>query len=397
MSLASLPPNFRYIRQVAHSTFQTVSLGQLIRKSRPDAQGQIESGRWLQQQLPVRHARRIEDFLQLPHVVVSNPHIQRVLNQYLETFEAVTSFPTIENLDQAGKFRDILIKQMTKHGDGTRHIAEGYRQIRKMFPSIRLDDFLHCLFTSRIATRILMENFVIMHAPMENHVGVVRKDMRPQHIVESLSADLLKLTQSVYGCAPELEFRGNLDCTLDYIPRHIAYMLQEVLKNALRATVERHQNLGHGFSNLPAVVVELQKGDVHVIIKISDQGGGMSKKLQREAWQYGWTTVSPEPNDGDPIQPMGNRSDYHMKTELAGFGFGLPLTRLHAQYFGGDVFMQALPGHGIDMYLLLTHLKEGTPGCEQEDLATVLETQVQERGTFPPKSAVVVPELCVPV
>ena len=58
--------------------------------------------------------------------------------------------------------------------------------------------------------------------------------------------------------------------------------------------------------------------------------------------------------------------------ELAGYGFGLPLTRLHAQYFGGDVFMQALPGHGTDMYLLLTHLKEGTPSTETDDLSTLL-------------------------
>ena len=49
------------------------------------------------------------------------------------------------------------------------------------------------------------------------------------------------------------------------------------------------------------MVVELQKGDVHVIIKISDQGGGMPKKLQDEAWQYGWTTADNDHEDeGDP-------------------------------------------------------------------------------------------------
>lgn len=45
--------------------------------------------------------------------------------------------------------------------------------------------------------------------------------------------------------------------------------------------------------------------------------------------------------------------------------------RLHAQYFGGDVFMQALPGHGTDMYLLLNHLKEGSPSTEEDDPSTV--------------------------
>ena len=63
---------------------------------------------------------------------------------------------------------------------------------------------------------------------------------------------------------------------------------RELLKNAFRSTVERYlQKKGE----LPHVAVELQQGDIHVIFKISDQGGGMPKRVQREAWQYGWSTV----------------------------------------------------------------------------------------------------------
>lgn len=353
---------------------ESLSLGQLMRNSRPtDDAAQVTASRWLQGQLPIRFGRRIEDFLQLPHVVVSNPHIQKVLHHYLDTFDAVTSSPEVNDISGVEDFRNLISRQIAAHGEGTRLIAEGYRQVLHVFPHIRLDDFLRNLFTTRIATRILMENFCIMHSPQPGYTGVVRQGMRPLHLVQALASDLLRLTQNIYGCSPEVEYRGNLDCVLDYIPRHVSYMVQEVLKNALRATVERHQSNGHGFTDLPPVVVELQKGDVHVIIKISDQGGGMPKRMQQEAWQYGWTTASHEPADGEQTNPMGQVADINLRSEFAGFGFGLPLTRLHAQYFGGDVFMQALPGHGTDMYLLLTHLKEGTPSCEIEDLATILE------------------------
>ena len=84
------------------------------------------------------------------------------------------------------------------------------------------------------------------------------------------------------------------------------------------------------------------------------------------------------------------------RKELAGYGFGLPLTRrffdrvggllplrLHAQYFGGDVFMQALPGHGTDMYLLLNHLKEGSPSTEEDDPSTAL-TETENRSVNAP-------------
>eukprot|EP00405_Crypthecodinium_cohnii_P017921 CAMPEP_0206462506 /NCGR_PEP_ID=MMETSP0324_2-20121206/26020_1 /ASSEMBLY_ACC=CAM_ASM_000836 /TAXON_ID=2866 /ORGANISM="Crypthecodinium cohnii, Strain Seligo" /LENGTH=379 /DNA_ID=CAMNT_0053934677 /DNA_START=57 /DNA_END=1196 /DNA_ORIENTATION=+ len=371
MAVARLPSNFRKIREVARHPCDSISLGHLLRNTRPDTPSLIRAARWLQVQLPVRFARRIEDFVQLPHVVVSNPHINNVLQTYLDTFDAVNAFGEIHTEVEMEEFRHLINAHMAKHGDGTRLVAEGYRQIRHAFPHMILDEFLHGHFTSRIATRILMENFVIMHNSQEGYIGVVRQGMKPLKVIQGLAQELTRLTQNIYGTSPEVEYRGNLDCTLDYIPRHVSYMVQEVLKNALRATVERHQARVKNFEALPPVVVELQKGDVHVIIKISDQGGGMPKRLQQEAWQYGWTTVGDD-DPTDEAQPLG-RSEYNLKTELAGFGFGLPLTRLHAQYFGGDVFMQALPGHGTDMYLLLTHLKEGTPSTEIDDLSTILE------------------------
>mmetsp|Transcript_26241 Transcript_26241/g.53105 ORF Transcript_26241/g.53105 Transcript_26241/m.53105 type:complete len:174 (+) Transcript_26241:1-522(+) len=127
---------------------------------------------------------------------------------------------------------------------------------------------------------------------------------------------------------------------------------------------------------IPPVQVELQQGDIHVIIKIADQGGGMPKPVQEQVWQYGWTTVSSDADEscswGGMAATAAAQDRKRRQSELAGYGFGLPLTRLHAQYFGGDVNMQALPGHGTNMYLILTHLKEGTPSTEIDDLSTVL-------------------------
>jgi len=205
-----------------------------------------------------------------------------------------------------------------------------------------------------------------MRDPVEGHRGIVQRDLDPLPIIKSLADDLRDLTYSIYGKSPDIQFRGNLSCTLDYIPSHVQVIIREVLKNALRATVERHdKKVKNGGAAqdalLPPVVVELQKGDFNMIVKISDQGGGMPKTMQKEAWQYGWTSVDQQ-----------NWTTKSRRSELAGYGFGLPLTRLYAQYFGGEVFMQALPGHGTDVYLVLCHLKEGTPPTEMDDSATAL-------------------------
>lgn len=327
-------------------------MGEVMRRTNSDPDSLRYSGNFLRQELPVRFARRIEDFLRLPHVVVCNGNLNNVLSSYVHFFEALQQSTEINTVADEGRFLHLIVEQIHAQKEGVRFIAAGYRDVRMMYPDIRLDDFLHVHFTTRIACRILMDNYVAMRNPRPNHIGIVRQGMRPCSIVQSIVRELTDMTRTLRGRSPEVEYRGNLDCLLDYIPAHLQYMLREVLKNAFRATLDRNLE---GNGPLPPVIVELQQGDMHVIIKVSDQGGGLSKQLQADAWQYGWTSMT----DGK-------------KDELAGFGFGLPLTRLFAQYFGGDVFMQALPGLGTDMYLVLTHLKAGTPSTEIDDLSTVL-------------------------
>ena len=40
----------------------------------------------------------------------------------------------------------------------------------------------------------------------------------------------------------------------------------------------------------------------------------------------------------------------------AGLGVGLPLSRLFARYFGGDLEVMSIPGYGTDAYLRLNKL-----------------------------------------
>eukprot|EP00435_Cladocopium_sp_Y103_P034957 s2312_g9.t1 len=382
--MSGLPRSFRHIQMLAKQQSTTLTLGQLMRSTRSDSVSLIRQGQWLRNQLPIRFARRLDEFLQLPYLVVHNQNIKQVFDIYVNTFETVSDFPNIITERDEAAFADVIRQQLEKHQQVARLIAEGYREVRHMYPHLRLDSFLDRLFIARISARILMENYIRMRTPAEGFIGVVQKELSPLQVFQELSNEITRLTEAIYGVAPDIEFRGNLTCTLDYIPRHVQFMGQELLKNAVRATTERHKPrdapVGIGFASrserIPKVAVEVQKGDVHVIIKISDQGGGMPKRIQEEAWQYGWTTADHEEED-DPY------SGGTWRKELAGYGFGLPLTRLHAQYFGGDVFMQALPGHGTDMYLLLNHLKEGSPSTEEDDPSTAL-TETENRSVNAP-------------
>jgi pyruvate dehydrogenase kinase 2/3/4 len=41
---------------------------------------------------------------------------------------------------------------------------------------------------------------------------------------------------------------------------------------------------------------------------------------------------------------------------MAGLGYGLPISRLYARYFGGDLQVISMEGYGTDAYLHLKRL-----------------------------------------
>lgn len=123
----------------------------------------------------------------------------------------------------------------------------------------------------------------------------------------------------------------------------------ELLKNSLRAVVERY-----GVDNedqFPPVKVIVVEGGEDITIKISDEGGGIPRSALPMIWTYLYTTMSDEGLE-DTIQEgiQGHT------VPMAGFGYGLPLSRLYARYFGGDLRLISMEGHGTDVYISLNKL-----------------------------------------
>jgi len=172
---------------------------------------------------------------------------------------------------------------------------------------------------------------------------------------------------------------------LPYVAAHLDYMVSEILKNSMRAVSERHlreraaahgrfaaspREAGPGVRPPPAVVVRIcapPGGDV--TLRFSDQGGGIDPRHEGQVWQYGWTTVGAEEEeggegggqDGGVGAGVGGAGAGARRHEMAGLGFGLPLTRLYARYFGGELALQNMPGYGVDAFLTLRRLDRPPP------------------------------------
>lgn len=112
-------------------------------------------------------------------------------------------------------------------------------------------------------------------------------------------------------CPPNLSFA--------YVPGHLSHIVFELLKNSLRAVVERFGIDKEG--EYPPIKVIVVEGTEDITIKISDEGGGIARSAIPLIWTYMYTTM-----EGQGIDQDFHASDF--KAPMAGFGYGLPLSRL---------------------------------------------------------------------
>jgi pyruvate dehydrogenase kinase 2/3/4 len=189
-------------------------------------------------------------------------------------------------------------------------------------------------------------------------------DCSPRDVVRQAADLSRRLCRKRYGGrAPLVQMSGRLDLTFPYIPAYLQYVLLELLKNSLRAVSERH---GQGV--LPAVQVVIADGhdQEDVVIKIGDEGGGIPRSQVGKIWSYLYTTADPNVqrqfigSDGGGVggAPAGTARDHDVQdsSPIAGLGYGLPISRSYCRYFGGDLSLESMHGHGTDVFIHLKRL-----------------------------------------
>lgn len=74
---------------------------------------------------------------------------------------------------------------------------------------------------------------------------------------------------------------------------------------------------------------------------MSDRGGGIARSKHDQIFKYMYSTA-----------PQPSKSDAHT-VPLAGYGYGLPISRLYARYFHGDLVLLSCEGYGTDAVIYM--------------------------------------------
>ena len=256
---------------------------------------------FLHRELPVRLAHRAIELEST--VLASSKHIQEVCSWYKQSFKEIRECELPMDVEKEARFAQVIDSIYLRHSTTLMTMAKGAHEIRsKGGLDIRefseqeeyqrnLDDF----YMSRIGVRMLIGQYLALREARHDErdtslIGMVDRQASPYLIAQQAIDDATFMCTRQHGDAPEVHVVGRTDLTLPYVPSHISYIMLELLKNSMRATVEEH-----GIDNMPPVkiVIADDEDNEDVAIKISDEGGGIKRSNMDNVWSYLFTTADP--------------------------------------------------------------------------------------------------------
>ncbi|KAI9009021.1 mitochondrial branched-chain alpha-ketoacid dehydrogenase kinase-domain-containing protein [Hyaloraphidium curvatum] len=282
----------------------------------------------------------------------------------------------------------------------------GMRNFRKSVPSMIFDhaglqQFLDSFNRGRIGVRLLMGHQIAMtldfvKGPKSmSTVGIIDVETDITKVVVNAWDMAAEVARRYYGPKlthlPSYEIRTSAEDdrpTFTYIPTILHHMCFELFKNSIRATVES-RGFGEDKSYPPLRIVVVG-GKEDMIIKVSDQGLGVARlNLEKMNSYMGSTAPEPTLTFEDAIQlaeGVGQEppfDDVRYYLPLAGFGYGMPISRLYAEYLGGHMEVISMEGYGTDAYLYLERLGSAVEQMSDATVGSIFDGPVKpphERG-----------------
>ncbi|KAF9310197.1 hypothetical protein BG003_008841 [Podila horticola] len=372
---------------------------------------------FLHQELPIRlsHALKLLSTNILPHVNISElPTFQRIARSYLEDISLVTRMPKPSTPKLESEFTSLLRDLERRHQIKIMAVQQGVHELMQSVKSIehhdseakttdvkkndaelrvanRLDPaadqaiqtFFDTFYTLNIGTRLLIP----LHDQGVNLVQRLNPVKVSKRAIQATRHQLSSSSpcQVTLAPPPVLLQATNPGLTTTFVDDFLYQNLVHLLTNAMQSTLNNHIQNGSPVSlnlassssplssssstasasahskrnyntattaraKLPPVQLFVVDGGEDVTLKVSDHGCGVALAELDQIWSY----VGPQPHRHN-----------------------MPMARQMARYFGGDLSLISMQGHGTDAYLSLhrndSHLENWPTSLLANQSASVIE------------------------
>uniref|UniRef100_A0A671U0N1 Protein-serine/threonine kinase n=1 Tax=Sparus aurata TaxID=8175 RepID=A0A671U0N1_SPAAU len=305
---------------------------------------------FLRQELPVRLSNIMKEINLLPDRLLATPSVQLVQSWYIQSLMEILDFLDQNPDDQRvlETFVEVLESIRNRHNEVVPTMAQGvieYKDSYGQYDSVtdhNIQYFLDRFYTSRISIRMLINQHTLVFNGNINPahpytIGCIHSICDVTEVARDAYESAKMLCEQYYLGAPELELR-EMNGPVWGLWRNRLFKKKNLNLNAMRATIETHE----ASRTLPPIKVMIALGGEDLSIKMSDRGGGVPFRKTERLFSYMYSTA-PRPSFGDKH-----------RAPLAGFGYGLPISRLYARYFQGDLQLYSMEGTGTDAVI---HLK----------------------------------------
>uniref|UniRef100_A0A8P4K7P3 Protein-serine/threonine kinase n=1 Tax=Dicentrarchus labrax TaxID=13489 RepID=A0A8P4K7P3_DICLA len=278
---------------------------------------------FLRQELPVRLANIMKEINLLPDNLLRTPSVRLVQGWYMQSLQEILKFKD-KNADDEKvtyDFTDAVIKIRNRHNDVIPTMAQGVVEYKETYGtdpivSQNVQYFLDRFYMSRISIRMLLNQHTLLfggkvkvNPAHPKQIGSIDPHCRVSEVIRDAYENARNLCDRYYMNSPELvleEFNvkeQGKSATVVYVPSHLYHMVFELFKNAMRATMELYGDA----MEYPSIHAQVALGPEDLTVK-------------------------------------------------AGYGYGLPISRLYARYFQGDLKLYSLEGYGTDAVIYIRAL-----------------------------------------
>jgi len=209
--------------------------------------------------------------------------------------------------------------------------------------------------------------------PKPSVCGLVDREMSPFDVsvqaIADVQEEVLRSPHNPEHLLPRFRLFGlGEGATIPFLPRHLYKIIRDVLRNAARAAFLRAQATGEPMGEVTVVISDADDNS-DVVVKVSDTAGGIPRSKLKKIFSFSAASRSYGEVANDladqslchalgPAALGGAAPDVLSPAADSAEGHALPLAKVYATLFGGDLKLLSMEGHGTDCYVYISRIED---------------------------------------